>query len=260
MTEAAAAAAAAAAASSITPETVTGGDFLDNCLPQDPLLQSGTYIDADTTTSNKGVLDKPNVNASNLAPAPVTAPAPEETPPELTMPASATTETVTPLRNPNRSVEVNVERPSWLPESWKFETKVRASGATAGTVDRYYYEPVSGRKFRSKNEVLYFLETGGKRKKGTPGGDATLLLQPSETTPSSKKQKKSGSKAKKITSFYFDSANPPQSVCWVQTDSSADTWAPSCNGSMVPGSRKQEWDAVFSSVSQLRRRNAQIFS
>ncbi|KAJ8552021.1 hypothetical protein K7X08_028464 [Anisodus acutangulus] len=225
----------AAAVSSTPPETFTGAD----CLPPDPLLQSGTYIDAETTTPNKG-------NVSDLPPATV----------ETTTEASVTDETVTPLRKNNRSVEVNVERPSWLPESWKLETKVRASGATAGTVDRYYYEPVSGCKFRSKNEVLYFLETGGKRKKGTPGSDAT----PSETTPNSKKQKKSGSKAKKITSFYFDSANPPQSVCWVQTDSSADTWAPSCNGSMIPGSRKQEWDAVFSSVSQLRRRNAQIFS
>lgn len=79
-------------------------------------------------------------------------------------------------------------------------------------------------------------------------------LQPSETPPS-KKQKKSVSKTKKITSFYFDSATPPQSVCWVQTDTSADTWTPYCNGGMVPGNRRQEWDAVFLSVSKLKRRN-----
>lgn len=83
-----------------------------------------------------------------------------------------------------------------------------------------------------------------------------FLLQPSETPPI-KKQKKSISKTKKVTSFYFDSGNPPQSVCWVQTDTSADTWTPSCNGSVVPGTRKQEWDAVFLSVSKLKRRNTQ---
>jgi hypothetical protein len=31
---------------------------------------------------------------------------------------------------------------------------------------QYYFDPVSSRRFRSKNEVLYFLETGTKRKKG----------------------------------------------------------------------------------------------
>ncbi|XP_060169895.1 methyl-CpG-binding domain-containing protein 5-like [Lycium barbarum] len=218
--------------SSIPPETVTGGD---DSLPPDPLLQSGTYIDADSTPNKDAPLVDRHV--SDLP----------ETTPEMT----AAEETVTPVKKQSRSAEVNVERPSWLPESWKVETRVRTSGATAGTVDRYYYEPVSGRKFRSKNEVQYFLETGGKRKKGNTSGDATT---PPETTPNSKKQKKSASKTKKITSFYFDSANPPQSMCWIQTDSYADTWAASCNGSMVPETRKQEWAAVFSTVSHLRRR------
>jgi hypothetical protein len=30
---------------------------------------------------------------------------------------------------------------------------------------QYYFDPVSGLRFRSKTEVLYFLETGTKRKK-----------------------------------------------------------------------------------------------
>ncbi|PHT26897.1 hypothetical protein CQW23_33497 [Capsicum baccatum] len=44
-------------------------------------------------------------------------------------------ETVTPVHKVNRSVEVNVKRPSWLPEDWKFETKVRTNGSSAGAVD-----------------------------------------------------------------------------------------------------------------------------
>lgn len=246
MTEAAAAVTAAAAVSSIPSETVHGGDIRDDGgIPPDPLLQSGTYIDVETATPNKEVPGEEKV--ADLAPAT------EESKMEMqTVVPEA--ENVTPVRRASRSMEVNVERPSWLPEDWRFETKVRTNGATAGTVDRYYYEPVSGAKFRSKAEVLYFLETGGKRKKANTGtgSDAT----PSET-PNSKKQKKSSSKKekKKSTDFYFDSGNPPQSVCWIQTDSSADTWAASCNGNMVPDSQKQQWDAVYSTVSKLRRRN-----
>ena len=33
---------------------------------------------------------------------------------------------------------------------------------------QYYFDPVSGRKFRSKKEVLYFLETGTLRKRIKP--------------------------------------------------------------------------------------------
>ncbi|KAL3324906.1 hypothetical protein AABB24_038821 [Solanum stoloniferum] len=78
----------------------------------------------------------------------------------------------------------------------------------------------------------------------------------SSETPQSKKQK-SGSKTKKVTPFHFDSANPPDSVCWVQTDSNENTWKPFVDGSMVPETQKQEWDAVFSSVSKLKREEKQ---
>ncbi|OIT00872.1 hypothetical protein A4A49_07691 [Nicotiana attenuata] len=204
------------AVSSNFPDSVNvNGDFPDDCLPPDPLLQSGTYIHADSnatveTTPERSLLDEPHVSD------PMPAAASTESTAKI---QTVSTELVTPKRRLNKSVE-------------------------------YFFEPVSGRKFRSKVEVLYFLETGGKRKKGNTGSEAT----PSETSKS-QKQKKGGSKTQKITSFYFDSGNPPHSVCWVQTDGFADTWAPSCNGGMIPERRRQEWVAVFSSVSQLRRRN-----
>ncbi|PHT25869.1 hypothetical protein CQW23_34511 [Capsicum baccatum] len=155
-------------------------------------------------------------------------------------------ETVTPVHKVNRLVEENVKRPSWLPKDWKFETKVRTNGASAGAVDNYYCEPVSGKKFRSMPEVLRFLKTVSTSKKSTRG-----YATPSET-PNSKKQKKSSlNKEKdKTTSFYSDSLNPPQSVCWVLADSSTDTRAPFVPGNMVPEGQRQEWDAVFSTVSQ----------
>ncbi|PHT25740.1 hypothetical protein CQW23_34637 [Capsicum baccatum] len=141
-------------------------------------------------------------------------------------------ETVTPVHKVNRLVEENVKRPSWLPKDWKFETKVHTNGASAGAVDN--------------PEVLRFLKTVSTSKKSTRG-----YATPSET-PNSKKQKKSSlNKEKdKTTSFYSDSLNPPQSVCWVMADSSTDTRAPFVPGNMVSEGQRQEWDAVFSTVSQ----------
>ncbi|KAH0777052.1 hypothetical protein KY290_008463 [Solanum tuberosum] len=75
--------------------------------------------------------------------------------------------------------------------------------------------------------------------------------RPSETLQS--KKQKSGSKTKKATPFHFDSVNPPESVSWVMIDSNEDTWKPYVDGSMVPETQKHEWDAVFSSVSKLKR-------
>ncbi|KAH0783055.1 hypothetical protein KY290_002653 [Solanum tuberosum] len=131
------------------------------------------------------------------------------------------------------------ERPSWLPEDWKFKSVVRMGGATAGLTDHYYYEPLSGKRFRSKIAVLDFLKTGTKRKKG----DNT----DSETPKGKNKEVE--------TTFFFDSANPPESVCWTLTDSNEDTWKPSINGDMISEMEKQQWDVVFSSVSNLEISN-----
>ncbi|KAH0731659.1 hypothetical protein KY289_002847 [Solanum tuberosum] len=123
------------------------------------------------------------------------------------------------------------ERPSWLPVDWKFKSVVRMGGATAGLTDHYYYEPLSGKRFRSKIAVLDFLS-----KKGD-----------SETPKAKNKEVE--------TTFFFDSTNPPESVCWTLTDSNEDTWKPSINGDMISEMEKQQWDVVFSSVSKLEISN-----
>ncbi|XP_015158698.1 uncharacterized protein [Solanum tuberosum] len=176
----------AAVVSSIPLVTVTNGEFQDGSLQTDPLLQSGTYIDAEP---NNNVLPNEG-NGSNLTRALA------GTTLEMQKTALAA-EMVMPVH------QVNVERSSLLPGEWKFETKIFH-------VDR-----------------------------------------PSETSQS--KKQKCASKTKKVTPFHFDSANPPESVCWVQTDSNEDTWKPFVDGNMVPETQKQEWDAVFSRVSKLKR-------
>ncbi|PHT61519.1 hypothetical protein T459_34636 [Capsicum annuum] len=51
---------------------------------------------------------------------------------------------------------------------------MKSVAQTVTPVHKYYYEPVSGKKFWSMPEVLRFLKTGSMRKKST-GGDATIL-------------------------------------------------------------------------------------
>ncbi|PHT27541.1 hypothetical protein CQW23_32858 [Capsicum baccatum] len=230
-----------AATGTITPVTVTKGD---DSIPPDSLFQLETFISTETNArfetakSNKTDFVVEEGTEVDLA-TPVSVESESMMEVEMTM---SVAETVTPVHKVNRSVEVRA-----------MEAVTNACVGIVclyctilGVAPEYYYEPVSVKKFRSMPEVLRFLKTGSLRKKST-GGDAT----PSET-PNSKKQKKRCSKKEKnkTTSFYSDCLNPPQSVCWVLTDSSADTWAPFVHGNMVPEGQRQEWDAVFSTVSQ----------
>ncbi|WMV55971.1 hypothetical protein MTR67_049356 [Solanum verrucosum] len=97
----------AATVSSISLVTITDGEFQDGSLQTNPLLQSGTYIDAEP---NNNVLPNEGKGAN------------------LTLALAGTTlemqktvlvaEMVMPVH------QVNVERPSLLPGEWKFETKI----------------------------------------------------------------------------------------------------------------------------------------
>lgn len=53
-----------------------------------------------------------------------------------------------------------VSSPDWLPKGWLTEMKTRCNGHSAGSRDKYYFDPVSKRRFRSQKEVYSFLETG----------------------------------------------------------------------------------------------------
>ncbi|RWR85222.1 methyl-CpG-binding domain-containing protein 5 isoform X3 [Cinnamomum micranthum f. kanehirae] len=81
-------------------------------------------------------------------------------------------------------------RPDWLPEGWEMDVRLRKDGATAGIRDRYYHEPRSGRRFRSRKEVEKFIQTGEvPRYKPKPKIEESnienISSQNSEPTPSS---------------------------------------------------------------------------
>ncbi|KAL6204580.1 hypothetical protein ACLB2K_021847 [Fragaria x ananassa] len=168
----------------------------------DPLLQSGTFIDGSTMEESQEVGKAQSNGTAGRAKAKGSDP--------MSM--------------------------DWLPAGWRVEYKVRSSGATAGSTDRYYHDPVSGRRFRSKKEVLHFLETGTPKKNAN--SDKTTV-----ESSASKRQRKSSTKPSPAVNFdFFD---VPAKVEWVLTDSSQWTWTPFIGDQKVPESTAKEWATVF---------------
>ncbi|OMO67764.1 Methyl-CpG DNA binding protein [Corchorus capsularis] len=189
-------------------------------LPSDPLLKPGAFIDANgQDRSFETPPKRPNGSIPNGA-----AQGADKSP------SSA---------EPKAKRRV-VPPETWLPAGWLVEDRVRTSGATAGTVDKYYVDPSSGCKFRSKKEVLYYLETGTKRKKGTETSSGCEEVPP--VVSSGKKQKKTPKKQKPLN---FDFHNVPEKVNWLLTNASADSWTPFLGDGQVPESTRQDWAAAF---------------
>ncbi|KAI3700358.1 hypothetical protein L2E82_44984 [Cichorium intybus] len=148
--------------------------------------------------------------------------------------------------NPD-SIHLKYTRPSWLPENWEMILRKRTSGATEGTIDRYYISP-SGQRLRSKNEVLTFLETGGKRKKTTPNTPNSDDAASEGSAPRSKK--KTSARKKVHAAFTFDFRNPPEKVSWCLTYATEDVWSPKIGDWTLPLATKQEWASVFTHACQ----------
>ncbi|KAH0906816.1 hypothetical protein HID58_038643 [Brassica napus] len=142
---------------------------------------------------------------------------------------------------------------NWLPSGWRVEDKVRTSGATAGSVDKYYYEPITGRKFRSKTEVLYYLEHGTS-KKGSKKPDNT---DSSSDHVEGQGSNKSSRKAKEPTPpprprsppLKFDFENPPEKVSWSAANAGEEGWAPFVGDDKVQDSLRREWCTAFNVVT-----------
>ncbi|KAE8656812.1 Detected protein of confused Function [Hibiscus syriacus] len=196
-------------------------------LPSDPLLRPGAFIDANAQ----------NQSAES-----------SETPPNGSTPNGAQSETpvqgldISPSSAESKGKRRLVPTETWLPTGWLIEDRVRSSGATAGLVDKYYVDPFSGRKFRSKKEVLYYLETGmppPKKKKGT---ETSGSEDAGRGNSGGKKQKKPDKKSKPLN---FDFVNMPQKVDWLLTNASEDFWIPFFGDGQVAEPTRQDWDAAF---------------
>ncbi|XP_050235600.1 methyl-CpG-binding domain-containing protein 5 [Mercurialis annua] len=195
----------------------------------DPLLQNGSFIDA---TPVKPSTDNDNTHQQQQE---ANGGGVEQKPPLE----------ATPLRS-RRKVPVNMAvavspDSSWLPPGWVVEDRVRVAGATAGTVDKYYTDPVSNRRFRSKKEVQYYLETGMLKPKKTKGTENPEIDSSSTGSAGSKRSQKANKKAK-VVKRNFDYVNVPEKVEWSLTDANQDTWSPSIGGQKVAEFERQNWD------------------
>ncbi|MCO5551800.1 hypothetical protein L7F22_005302 [Adiantum nelumboides] len=103
--------------------------------------------------------------SSQLATAivPFTAPSPEWRSESSLAPCTDSRDPSLPPSGGNIACRYITQSPAWLPPGWITEVQTRRSGTTAGTRDKYYKDLVSGRRFRSKNEVIYYLQTGKGR-------------------------------------------------------------------------------------------------
>ncbi|KAL9247661.1 hypothetical protein vseg_021069 [Gypsophila vaccaria] len=190
----------------------------------DPLLKAGAFIDP--TPASNGTCT-PKIKPDALA-----APQPSDQKPASSGPVVVTDQ---------------ANRPDWLPSDWAFKETLRTSGASAGTRDKYFIHP-AGHRFRSKKEVMNFIETGiTPKKRKNADSDATDNTPRLESgTP---KRKKNEVKAKvSMTNFNFDDV--PEMVKWEMTGAYEGTWRPLINGvDRVPESSKQDWTAAFTYLS-----------
>ncbi|XP_058099242.1 methyl-CpG-binding domain-containing protein 5-like isoform X2 [Magnolia sinica] len=176
---------------------------------------------------------------------------------------------------PKRGFELAVvpsSTPDWLPPGWLTEVKVRTSGVTAGTKDKYFYDPVSRRRFRSKKEVFSFLETGklGRYKSKTKIGESdanNMLITNTNNTPktktgesvanitnntpspSSRPRKRDRSSSKQKNASRFDFVNCPEKVRWVLSNAAEGSWKPFICGEEVPDSSKKAWGTALEYLS-----------
>ncbi|MBA0807286.1 hypothetical protein Gohar_023100 [Gossypium harknessii] len=226
-------------------------------LPSDPLLKPEAFIDANDQNQSAELSEPSNGSIPNGAQS--------ETPAQGPDISSSSAE-------PKGKRRVLVAPETWLPAGWSIEDRVRSSGATAGTVDRvksqlshdfffcqcndnvtymitfllqYYFDPSSGRKFRSKKEVLYYLETGIPPSKRKKGAEASGSEEVGTGNSGGNKQKKPDKKLKPLN---FDFINVPQKVDWLLTNASEDSWTPFLGEDQVSGPTKQDWAAAFASL------------
>ncbi|KAL9238776.1 hypothetical protein vseg_013154 [Gypsophila vaccaria] len=187
----------------------------------DPLLRPGVFIHPNTPSSGKG---KGNGNGNGKTP------------------KRETTGGSDQKSGSSLDVTNDSNRPDWLPSGWKFKEYLRTAGASAGTRDKYFIDPVTNRRFRSRKEVFRFLEDGTtpSQKKKTADSDANNSLNLATV-----KRKKPDPKAKiSIDNFKFDDV--PQKVTWVLTDVYEGTWSAKTNVvDKVPESSQQEWYSAF---------------
>lgn len=136
-----------------------------------------------------------------------------------------------------------------LPDGWVVEEVPRRSG---GYIDKYYYEPGTGQRFRSMVAVQKHLEELEEnsplsvvleemRENILPLSKAFKLSSRIKDHGSYNSWKKSISRKEKASSF----VDPPSKINWVIAGAGGDAWNAFEDDTLVPDSVKQQWGKTF---------------
>ncbi|KAJ0245962.1 Methyl-CpG-binding domain-containing protein 6 [Hirschfeldia incana] len=213
------------------------GDF-----PPDPLLSTGSFISSPTTTT--AAADGGTLGGNSTTQPPI----------QGGSEAIRRSNEVNPSPDNSESKSRKRAAPgdsSWLPPGWRVEDKVRTSGATAGSVDKYYLEPITGRKFRSRTEVLYYLEHGTTPKKGSKKAKNTGSIS---GHLEGKGRNKSIRKAKELAPpplqpLNFDFESVPEKVSWCMENAGEEAWTPFVGDGKVQESMRRDWCTAFTVIT-----------
>nr|GLL31013.1 methyl-CpG-binding domain-containing protein 7-like [Ipomoea trifida] len=138
-----------------------------------------------------------------------------------------------------------VNRHYELPDGWIVEEVPRKFG---NSKDKYYYEPGTGRKFRSRAEVERHLTELSEHI-----SLSEALEELNENRPLSKMFKlhhptTNSASQKRKTSREDSVLRPPSKVNWVLASPKGDEWNPFIGDTLVSDSVKQEWSNRFTSL------------
>ncbi|XP_038694418.1 methyl-CpG-binding domain-containing protein 7-like isoform X2 [Tripterygium wilfordii] len=120
-----------------------------------------------------------------------------------------------------------------LPNGWVIEEKTRYNGR----IDKYYIEPGTGQRFRSRVSVERYLA----------GWEEYCPHKAPKTSGLQEKKQSSGEEAENPM---FDFTSPPPKVKWVLTAPVGNMWSPFIADSEVPEFIKQKWSEIL--VSSVR--------
>lgn len=149
-----------------------------------------------------------------------------------------------------------IESPDWLPKGWITELRTRETGVSAGTTDKYFFDPVSDHRFRSKKDVFKFLQTGNINRLGskrkTEDHDGKTSAE-KKSSPGHEAAGNANTPVSSLSSQNFSGlqntagvgvSKRPTKVRWV-LNSSEGSWVPFIGEEEMNESNLKEEDLIF---------------
>ncbi|GAY38167.1 hypothetical protein CUMW_034640 [Citrus unshiu] len=127
-----------------------------------------------------------------------------------------------------------------LPDNWIVQEIPRKNINYAGTIDRYYIEPGTGFRFRSRLAAERYLQEVRKSKSTTNAKEGNLLAHAKNSVCCEKDVL-----TKEANASTLNIASLPAKVKWVLGGPGGNVWNALMNESVVPDSVKQEWSKIF---------------